>query len=56
MSAGKGSRPRNNFSQTFRQNYDDIFRRPGDKQTKQPTNKTTGVLGKRPYEAANPSK
>lgn len=25
---GKGSRPRNNFSQKFRDNYDSIFKKP----------------------------
>jgi len=34
LDGGKGSRPRNNFSRTFRDNYDAIFRKPKKKNLK----------------------
>ena len=39
MSAGKGDSPRNCFSETYRDNYDEIFRKKlldGEKKTNKP--------------------
>lgn len=37
LDGGKGSRPRNNHSQSFRANYDAIFRKPKKKDPEKPS-------------------